>query len=180
MLLKTYKYEDVEAAFAKANGVSLGNLKGGNDVRNYSAEGTSPYVKGTGHAFAHVATYTQRLPESDAGMAKIRTNQGSKSLWQNRRTAINACMELLNNDTRVREWLKKFDDNSRNEPIDVIKRPLTGDYYGYLPASSTLMKATTAAINIFGVAGNLCIYSAYPCDMAGLTEPDLDLSSLFG
>jgi hypothetical protein len=181
MLLKTYKYEDVEAAFARTNGISLTGLKtGGDTARTYAAQGSSPYRKGTGHAFAHVATYTERLPSSDQAMQKIRANQNSKSLWQNRRTAINACMELLNGDQKVRQWLKKFDDGIRTDPIDVIKRPLNGDYYGYRANDNLLMKATTGAINILGVSGELYIYSTYPYDMAGFIEPDINFAWLFG
>jgi hypothetical protein len=180
MLLKTYTFADVEAAIARTNAISLSDLKAGNDNRNYSAQGSSPYVKGTGHVFAHVATYTQRLPSTDTGMSRIKTNQGGKSLWQNRRTAIYACLELLNKNTKVRDWLKKFDEGKRAEPIDVIGLPLTGDFYGYAAGETELKKATQAAINIFGVSGVLSIYSTYPTTLTTFVEPDLNLSSLFG
>lgn len=179
MLLKTYTVADLEAAMARTNGIALSDLGGSSAARRYSAQGSSPYVKGTGHAYAHMATYTQRLQSNDASMSRIRANQSSKSLWQNRRMAIYACMELLNRDVKVREWLKKFDDGRRAEPIDVKSRPLVGDYYGYKAGDSILMKVSTAAINIVSVGGELGIFSTYPCDLVGFTEPDLDMSWLF-
>lgn len=181
MLLKTYSFAEVEAAFARSNAVALPNLKtGGGGGRDYRAQGASPYRAGTGHAYAHVATYTDRLPSSDPGMSAIRSGQAGKSLWQDRRTAIYACMELLNGDVKVREWLAKFDAGQRTDPIDVKNRPLAGDFYGYSAGdSNNLKKATSAAINIMAVGTELGIYSAYPCNLAGFVEPALDLGWLF-
>jgi hypothetical protein len=188
MLLKAYNYQDVEAAVAKANGRFLDDLKAGSnpDLRVYAAQGKNPYREGTGHVFAHVDTYTQRLPSKDAAMTLIRTKQvEKKSRWQNRRTALSACMELLNGDQMVRKWLKDFDTagskaSRRPDPIDIKDRPVAGDYYGYAINEKVLKKVTKAAINIYAVGGELIIYSTYPTVLCEFQEPDLDLGSLFG
>ena len=184
-LNKHYSTAEVEAAIARANGVALASI-GAADTRSRDirAQGASPYRKGTGHVFAHVATYTQRLPSSDRTMSGIRSGQAGKSLWQNRRDCIAACTELLNNDVKVKQWLDKFDNpgprGKRADPIDVKNRPVTGDYYGYAAGGTALMKVTTAAINLWEVGGQLVIYSSYPCGLAAYDEPALDLDALFG
>lgn len=115
-------------------------------------------------------------------MAAIKTAQNNKSLWQNRNDAVDACQELLNNDDKVKGFLRKFsiprERAKYSSPVDVKDRPVTGDYYGHAAGSSSLQKVTRASINIYGAGGELIIFSAYPTAFAGFDDT-VDLSWLF-
>ena len=183
-LVKNYTKIDVEAAISRASGMKVDKMTSATDShdRTFAAQGPNPYKKGTGHVFAHVATYTQRLPSGHARMAAIKSRQNNKSLWQNRNDAVDACKELLNGDKNVKDLLAKFSTPTQratfDSPVDVKDRPVSGDYYGYDAGSSSLQKVTKAAINIYEVGGELIIFSAYPTAFAGFDDT-VDLSWLF-
>lgn len=182
-LLKTYTRAEVEAAIARSNGIALGDIGAtDNSNRTIAHQGASPYRAGTGHVFAHVATYTQRL-SGDAGLAAIRSRQNAKSLWQNRHDAIGACLDMLNNASAVRKMLGKFDNSVQrakySSPVDVKGNVLTGDFYGYPAGGTALMKVVQGAINIWEVGGSLVIFSAYPTSFVAFEEPGYNLDQLF-
>jgi hypothetical protein len=183
-LEKTYSDQDVLAAISRASGMMLRSITTATDShdRTFAAQGASPYTRGTGHVFAHVATYTQRLPSRDRDMIAIKGAQDNKSLWQSRNDAVSACKELLNGDVKVKQFLTKFSTPAQrakySSPVDVKNRPITGDYYGFAAGSNSLQKVTSAAINIYEVGGELIIFSAYPTAFAGFDDT-IDLSWLF-
>lgn len=170
----TYTRADVEAAIAKANGqklavIKVGGLNGADvaDIRHGNAgmqsQGASPYLKGTGHTFAHVSSYTQRLPATDPTMSGIAAAQAGKSLWVNRHTAIDAALELINSPQAQPGIQQCMAGNIPASGTVWLKRiPLDGIHFGLEPGSKLEKQAETGSINFVVVGHSLFIYSCYP------------------
>lgn len=184
---------DIEAAIARANGQKLAQIKTNapaglsgqalGSARHMTPQGGMPYSKSTGHVFAHVATFTEGSISPDA--AAIKAAQAHKSLWADRRTAIDAATELMDS-MQAKQGVQQFQNGPPpSAPIWLKGISLDGDYYGYEIGSNYLRKADTGSINFWMTAGVLYIYSCYPdgfvAGAKGLRDNiDLDLASVFG
>jgi hypothetical protein len=187
-----YTTTDVEAAIARANGQKLNQIKANTPsglsgqalggARVMTPQGGMPYAKSTGHVFAHVATFTQGSVSPDKDTVKAA--QAHKSLWADRRTAIDAATELMNSP-QAKPGIQQFAAGpAPASPIWLKGIPLDGDYYGYEIGKDYVRKAETGSINFWITAGVLYIYSCYPdgfvAGTKGLRTDTPDLSQLFG
>lgn len=188
-----YTQADVAAAIARANGQQLKTIKTGglngqsaSDLgpsRIVQKQGSSPYKKGTGHTFSHVATFGQGAIDPKI-KASATTASLVKSQWQDRRTVIAAATEMMNSP-QAQPGIQAFTGGgpAPANPVWLKKIPLNEPYYGYEAGATALREVKTGSIN-FWIAGNtLFIYSCYPdgfvAGAQGLYDSAVDLSGLF-
>lgn len=190
-IARQYSYAEISAAIDRANGQKLAEIKvgavNGQEIEDLAksrvvqTSGTSPYKKGYGHAYAHIDSFTQnkKSPTNTA----IAQAQDHKSRWQNKRTCIEAAMEMINRDVGVQAHLAKYDGPT--PPTDLFwpkKIPLTGSFYGVSAGEKFVRKAATGSINFMVVGFTLVIYSCYPDSFLAVTDTSdmADLGQLFG
>jgi hypothetical protein len=188
-----YTEADIAAAIARANGqrlavIKVGGLNGSSATdlgpsRVVQTQGNSPYRKGTGHTFSHVATFGQGATDPQIRASAQMAAQG-KSQWQDRRTAIAAATEMMNSP-QAQPGIQSFLGGGPAPADNVwLKRiPLDDYYYGYEPASNVPRLVEFGAINFWIAGHSLFIYSCYPsgfiAGVEGVRDPTFDLAGLF-
>lgn len=188
-----YTQADIAAAIARANGQQLNTIKVGGlngstagdlgPSRIIQTQGASPYKKGTGHTFSHVATFGQGAIDPKI-KASATLASSIKSQWQDRRTVIAAATEMMNSP-QAQPGIQSFlgGGAAPANPVWLKKIPLDDYYYGYEAGSTAPRLVETGSIN-FWIAGHaLFIYSCYPdgfvAGVEGLRDPNFDMSNLF-
>jgi hypothetical protein len=188
-----YTQADIAAAIARANGQQLATIKVGGlngstaselgPSRIVQKQGNSPYKKGTGHTFSHVATFGQGAidPKIKASAALA---SSIKSQWQDRRTAIAAATELMNSP-QAQPGIQSFLNGgpAPANPVWLKQIPLDDYYFGYEANSSVPRQVETGSINFWIAGHSLFIYSCYPdgfvAGVKGVRDPGFDLAGLF-
>ncbi|MCC2957765.1 hypothetical protein LK542_19275 [Massilia sp. IC2-477] len=188
-----YTQADVAAAIARANGQQLATIKVGglngftaSDLgpsRTVQTQGSSPYKKGTGHTFSHVATFGQGALDPKI-KASATMASAIKSQWQDRRTAIAAATEMINSP-QAQPGIASFlgGGPAPANPVWLKRIPLDDVYYGYEAGSTTPRLVETGSINFWIAGHSLFIYSCYPdgfiAGVKGLLDPTFDMRGLF-
>jgi hypothetical protein len=169
-----YSSADVEAAIARGNGQSLADIRVGalngstaedlGQTRVVRPHGASPYVKSTGHVYAHVRTFADGATNPNI-LASSAMSKASKSMWQDRRTAIAAATEMMNSP-QAQAGIQSFlgGGPAPNAPTWLQHIPLDGIYYGYEAGKNELRLVEKGSINFYIVGFSLFIYSCYPND----------------
>jgi hypothetical protein len=185
-----YTYADVEVAIARANGQPLKDIKVGalngstpSDLgrsRNVKPQGSSPYVKSTGHVYAHVRTFAQGATNPDI-IASGALSRASKSRWQDRRTAIAAATEMINSP-QAQPGINSFlgGGPTPSAPVWLKHIPLDGIYYGCEAGKDELRLVETGSINFYIAGYSLFIYSCYPDGFVAGVKGLADYAALDG
>lgn len=190
-----YSTADIEAAIARGNGQSLANIRAGtlnassaSDLgpsRILQPKGKAPYVSGYGHAFAHVRTFAEGATDPNI-KASSAISKAQKSMWQDRRTAIEAAKEMMDS-RQAQPGIQKFAGGAAPSQNPWPKHiPLDGIYYGYEAGKNELRLVEEGSINFWITGSLLFIYSCYPdafvAGVKGLrSDHELEgLSGLFG
>jgi hypothetical protein len=184
----------IEAALARANGQTLTAIKSAalaaqtpevrGPTRNFGSNQNVAYKNKTGHAYAHVATFSEgSIDLVVKGMAVKQAAE--KSRWSDRRTCIGATTEVMNSVDGQSKVQKFSTANPPAGPERIQRVALVGDFYGFMSGSTELRKISTGTTCFFITAGVLFVTTSYPEDfVAGplglIQDEDLDLSALFG
>jgi hypothetical protein len=168
----SYSYADIAMAIARANGQALKDIRVGglngskaSDLgrsRNVGPKGNSPYVKSTGHVFAHVRSFADGATKPNI-LASSAISKASKSMWRDRHMAIEAAMEMMNSP-QAQPGIQTFmaGGPAPTAPTWLKHIPMDGTYYGYEAGKNDLRWVETGSINFYIVGFSLFIYSCYP------------------
>jgi hypothetical protein len=191
-----YSYADIATAIARANGQALKDIRVGGlngstagdlgPSRNVGPKGNSPYVKSTGHVYAHVRSFADGATNPNI-IASSAISKASKSMWRDRHTAIEAATEMMNSP-QAQPGIQTFmaAGPAPTAPTWLKHIPMDGTYFGYEAGKNELRLVETGSINFYMVGFSLFIYSCYPDGFVagpkGLRYDDgLDgLAGLFG
>jgi hypothetical protein len=168
-----YSSADVEAAIARGNGQSLADIRVGalngstaedlGQTRAVRPHGNSPYVKSTGHVYAHVRTFADGATNPSI-LASSAMSKAIKSMWQDRRTAVAAATEMMNSPQAQAGIQGFLGGAAPKAPTWLQHIPLDGIYYGYEAGRNELRLVEKGSINFYIVGFSLFIYSCYPND----------------
>ena len=160
----------VEAAIFRSEGIAPSHMQYGPAPNPNASAGFRHYTPtGAGHLNVHVKSGVLFQGQGGGGL-------GHKSRYQNARVAVECITEALNkgmaNGQSVNSyWLGWLDSNPGQQlwlagagggPKNGPGIAVTGDFYGYLANSNSLMKIERISVNLRSHGDALFIYSSYP------------------